>query len=102
MNLFSFSGVTCDLGRIVKASAWIIPRVRSNYNYLQHAYFYFQTAALCEDAKQVSDLSLNGKRLEWTDSKKKLCAICSSAHHNASTCPKKRYNPKDRKTQQLY
>src|SRR3954453_13401720 len=91
-----------DLGRMVEVSAGILPRARSNYNYLQHAYFYFQTAALCEDAKQVSDLSLNGKCLEWTDSKKKLCAICSSAHHNASTCPKKRYNPKDRSTQQLY
>ena len=91
-----------DIGRMVEASAWIIPRARSNYNYLQHAYFYFPTAPLCEAAKAISDLSFNGKRLEWTDSKQKLCAICSSLHHNASSCPKRRQTPKDRNTQYLY
>src|SRR3989337_4464030 len=32
----------------------------------------------------------------------KLCAICSSVHHNATNCPKRRHNPKDRNMQQLY
>ena len=77
-----------DLERMVEVSVWIIPCAKSNYNYLQHAYFYFPSAYLCEAARSVADLSLNGKRLKWTDSKKNLCAICFSAHHNASFCPK--------------
>jgi hypothetical protein len=91
-----------DIGRITEATAWIVPKARSNYNYLQHAYFYFASEALCEAASKLKELSLNGKKVEWTDSKKKLCAICSSAHHNATNCPKRRHNPKDRNMQQLY
>src|SRR5215204_3520973 len=85
-----------DIGRMSEATAWIVPRARSNYNYLQHAYFYFASAEKCETAKNITDFTLNGKKVEWTDSKHKLCAICSSAHHNAMTCPKCRQTPKDR------
>jgi hypothetical protein len=84
------------------ATAWIVSRARSNYNYLQHAYFYFDSAELCESAIKLTELTLNGKKVEWMDSKKKLCALCSSAHHNATNCPKRRHNPKDRNMQQLY
>jgi len=91
-----------DIGHMTEATAWIVPRARSNYNYLQHAYFYFASAELCDAASKFKELTLNGKKVEWTDSKKKLCAICSSAHHNASNCPKRRHTPKDRNMQQLY
>jgi hypothetical protein len=30
-----------EIGKMLDATAWIVPKARSNYNYLQHAYFYF-------------------------------------------------------------
>ncbi|CAG8776537.1 7950_t:CDS:1, partial [Funneliformis caledonium] len=50
----------------------------------------------------IKNLTLNNKKLEWTDPKAKLYAICSSAHHNATTCPRRHQSPKDCNMQNLY
>src|SRR4051794_39157677 len=50
----------------------------------------------------IKNLTLNNKKLKWTDPKVKLCAICFSAHHNATSCPKRCQTPKDRSMQNLY
>jgi hypothetical protein len=91
-----------DIGRMIDATAWVVPKARSNYQNLQHAYFYFRNNDDVKAAIAHNNLTLDSKRLEWTTPDKKLCAICSSAHHNASNCPKRRQAPKDRSMQYLY
>ncbi|CAG8660745.1 6663_t:CDS:1, partial [Funneliformis caledonium] len=91
-----------DIRNMVAASAWIIPRAHSNYNYLQHTFFYFSNKEDIQAALDIKNLTLNNKKLEWTDPKAKLCAICSLTHHNASTCPRRRQSSKDRNMQNLY
>src|SRR5690349_7186474 len=71
-------------------------------NYLQHAYFYFRNTNEADAAIETNNLAFNNKKLEWTDTKTKLCTICSSSHHNASSCLRKRNTPKDKNTQYLY
>src|SRR5918994_2717403 len=87
---------------MVGAIAWIIPKARSNYSNLQHAFFYFASADDFEAAISNDNLTLDGKHVTWTKSNAKLCAICSSPHHKASDCPKRRRSPADRNVQNLY
>src|SRR3954447_2154001 len=87
---------------MVNATAWIIPKARSNYHNLQHAFFYFATAEDHEAAISNNNLTIDGKHVEWTGSKVQLCAICSSSHYKIKDCPKKRRTPKDRNMQNLY
>ena len=91
-----------ELGVMTNATTWIIPKARSNYNNLQHAFFYFASADDHEAAISNNNLTINGKHVEWTSNKTQLCAICSSPHHKIKDCPKKRRTPNDRNTQNLY
>jgi len=51
-----------DIGRMTEATAWIVPRARSNYNYLQHAYFYFASAEKCVLARGLLTSPLMEKK----------------------------------------
>jgi len=91
-----------EIGHMLNATAWIIPRARSNYLPLQHAYFYFPSADDAEAALSNDNLTIDNKHVTWTKSNAKLCAICSSPHHKASACPRKRKTPDNRSVQKLY
>src|SRR5215216_3989410 len=91
-----------DIGHMVNALAWIIPKARSNYRNLQHAFFYFSSADDVEAALSNENLTIDGKHVTWTSANAKLCAICSSPQHKASDCPKRRKQPADRNVQNLY
>jgi hypothetical protein len=85
-----------DIGRMINATSWIIPRARSNYQHLQHAFFYFKTADDLEAALSNENLTLDKKHVTWTLTNAKLCAICSAPNHKATDCPHRRKAPSDR------
>ena len=87
---------------MLNATAWIIPRARSNYQNLQHAFFYFHSADDVEAALSNENLTIDKKHVTWTRTDAKLCAICSAPNHQANSCPRKCRNPSDRSVQQLY
>jgi hypothetical protein len=91
-----------DIAKMVHATAWVIPKARSNYHNLQHAFFYFESNDDVEAAISNENLTIDGKHVIWTSSNTKLCAICSSPNHKASDCPKRRKRPADRNMQNLY
>ena len=91
-----------EIARMIDATAWVIPKARSNYCNLQHAFFYFRSDDDVEAAISNDHLTIDGKHVTWTSTSAKLCAICSSPHHKVNDCPKKRKNPSDRNIQQLY
>src|SRR5215216_2757391 len=91
-----------DMAHMVNATSWIIPKARSNYHNLQHAFFYFETADDVDAALSNENLTIDEKHVIWTKSNTKLCAICSSPHHKASDCPKRRKSSADRNMQNLY
>lgn len=91
-----------DIGRMLNATSWIIPRARSNYQNLQHAFFYFESADDVEAALSNENLTIDKKHVTWTKTDAKLCAICSAPNHKVNDCPRKRRAPSDRNMQQLY
>ena len=52
-----------DIGRMLNATSWIIPRVRSNYQNLQHAFFYFSSADDVEAALSNENLTIDKKHV---------------------------------------
>ena len=91
-----------DIGRMLNATSWIIPRARSNYQNLQHAFFYFESADDVEAALSNNNLTIDKKHVTWTKTNAKLCAICSAPNHKVNDCPRKRRTPSDQNMQQLY
>ncbi|CAI2189040.1 15233_t:CDS:1 [Funneliformis geosporum] len=79
-----------DIGYMVNTIAWIIPKARSNYHNLQHAFFYFFSAEDIKVTLSNENLTINDKHVTWTAANAKLCAICLSPHHKASDCLKRR------------
>ena len=78
-----------DIGRMLNATSWIILRARSNYQNLQHVFFYFSSADDVEAALSNENLTIDKKHVTWTRTDAKLCAICSEPNHKVNDCPRK-------------
>jgi len=52
-----------EIGKMVDATAWVIPKARSNYRNLQHAFFYFASADDFEAAISNDNLTIDGKHV---------------------------------------